>query len=73
MLCSQLSGRHYQEKVKPRKYFLEFKASIAPGIIRIIKSRMMRWVGHTACMGQKSNAQKVLVGKSEDITENTYM
>jgi hypothetical protein len=66
--------RHYQERVKPHKYFLEFKASIAPCIIRIIKSRRMRWVGNTPCMEQKSNANhKVLVRKPEDIIEKTYM
>jgi hypothetical protein len=24
----------------------------SPNIIQVIKSRIMRWVGHTACMGQ---------------------
>jgi hypothetical protein len=33
----------------------------------------MRWVGYIACMGQKSNAHKVLVRKPEDIIEKTYM
>jgi hypothetical protein len=31
--------------------------------IRIIKSRRMRWVGHVACMGEKRNAYRILVGK----------
>jgi hypothetical protein len=34
-------------------------------IIRIIKSRRMRWAGHIARMGEKSNASRLLVGKSE--------
>jgi hypothetical protein len=34
-------------------------------IIRMIKSRRMRWEGHVARMGQLRNAYKVLVGKPE--------
>jgi hypothetical protein len=34
-------------------------------IIRIIKSRRMRWAGHVARMGEKSNAYRLLVGKLE--------
>jgi hypothetical protein len=33
-----------------------------PSIIIIIKSRMMRWAGHVAQMGEKRNAYKLLVG-----------
>jgi hypothetical protein len=32
-------------------------------IIRIIKSRRMRWGGHVAWMGEKRNAYRLLVGK----------
>jgi hypothetical protein len=34
-------------------------------IIRIIKSRRMRWAWHVARMGEKSNAYRLLVGKPE--------
>jgi hypothetical protein len=34
-------------------------------IIRIIKSRRMRWAGHVALMGEKRNAYRLLVGKPE--------
>jgi hypothetical protein len=34
-------------------------------IIRMIKSRRMRWAGHVARMGQKKNAYRILVGKPE--------
>jgi hypothetical protein len=34
-------------------------------IIRIIKSRRMRSAGHVAGMGEKKNAYRLLVGKSE--------
>jgi hypothetical protein len=36
-----------------------------PNIIRMIKSRMMRWTGHVARMGEKMNAYRILVGKPE--------
>jgi hypothetical protein len=32
----------------------------SPSIIRIIKSRRMRWVGHVARMGEKRNACRLL-------------
>jgi hypothetical protein len=35
----------------------------SPSIIRIIKSRRMRWEGHVARMEEKRDAYKVLVGK----------
>jgi hypothetical protein len=37
----------------------------SPSIVRIIKSRRMRWAGHVARMGQKTNAYMLLVGKPE--------
>jgi hypothetical protein len=36
-----------------------------PSIIRIIKLRRMRWVGHVALTGEKRNAYRLLVGKPE--------
>jgi hypothetical protein len=36
-----------------------------PSIIRIIKSRRMRWTGHVARMGKKRNSYRLLVGKPE--------
>jgi hypothetical protein len=38
----------------------------SPSIIRIIKSKRMRWAGHAARMGEKTNAYKILVGKPEE-------
>jgi hypothetical protein len=38
----------------------------SPSIIRIIKSRRMRWAGHVARIGEKRNAYRLLVGKSEE-------
>jgi hypothetical protein len=37
----------------------------SPNIIRVIKSRRLRWVGHVACMGEMRNAYRVLVEKPE--------
>jgi hypothetical protein len=37
----------------------------SPSIIRIMKSRRMRWAGHVARMGEKRNACRILVGKPE--------
>jgi hypothetical protein len=37
----------------------------SPSIIRIIKSRRMRWVGHVAPMGEKRNVYRLLVPKPE--------
>jgi hypothetical protein len=34
----------------------------SPSIIRIIKSRMMRWAGHLERMGEKRNVYRLLVG-----------
>jgi hypothetical protein len=37
----------------------------SPNIIRRIKSRRMRGVGHVARMGEKRNVYRILVGKPE--------
>jgi hypothetical protein len=37
----------------------------SPSIIRIIKSRRMRWTGHVAGMEERRNAYRLLVGKPE--------
>jgi hypothetical protein len=37
----------------------------SPSIIRIMKSRTMRWAGHVARMGEKRNAYRLLVEKPE--------
>jgi hypothetical protein len=33
----------------------------SPNIVRVIKSRSMKWVGHVACMGDGRSVQRVLV------------
>jgi hypothetical protein len=36
-----------------------------PSIIRMIKSRRMRWAGHIAQLGARRSAYRILVGKPE--------
>jgi hypothetical protein len=38
----------------------------SPSIIRIIKSKRMRWAGHVARMGEKRNEYRLLVGKPKE-------
>jgi hypothetical protein len=35
----------------------------SPNIVRVIKSRRMRWAGHVACMGEGRGVYRVLVGR----------
>jgi hypothetical protein len=37
----------------------------SPSLIRVIKSRRMRWAGHAARMRERRNACRILVGKPE--------
>ena len=37
----------------------------SPNIVRVIKSRRMRWAGHVACMGEERGVYRVLVKKPE--------
>jgi hypothetical protein len=36
-----------------------------PNIVRVVKSRRMRWAGHVARMGEEREVHRVLVGKPE--------
>jgi hypothetical protein len=37
----------------------------SPSVIRMIKSRRMRWAGHITRMGKKKNAYRILVRKPD--------
>ena len=37
----------------------------SPNIVRVIKSRKMRWVGHIAHMGEVRGMHRILVGKPQ--------
>ena len=36
-----------------------------PNIVRLMKSRRMRWAGHVARMGERRGVYRILVGKPE--------
>jgi hypothetical protein len=38
----------------------------SPNIIRMIKSRRIRWARHVARMGEKRNAYRILVGSQKE-------
>ena len=37
----------------------------SPNIVRVIKSRIMRWAGHVARMGEERESYRIMVGKPE--------
>jgi hypothetical protein len=37
----------------------------SPNIVRVIKSRRIRWAGYVACMGEGRGVYRVLVGRPE--------
>jgi hypothetical protein len=37
----------------------------SPNIVRVVKSRRMRWEGHVARMGEERGVHRVLVGKPD--------
>ena len=43
----------------------DFNDLYSPNIVRVIKSRRMRWDGHVARMGENRGVYRVLVGKPE--------
>jgi hypothetical protein len=45
---------------------MNFTAS-SPNIVRVIKSRRMRWAGHVARMGKERGVYRVLDGRTEGI------
>jgi hypothetical protein len=49
------------------KYFSEELHNLysSPSIIRIIRSRRMKWAEHVAQMGEKRNVYRLLVGKPQ--------
>jgi hypothetical protein len=53
-----------EEWCRLREEYLHGKYS-SPRIIRVIKSRRIRWTGHVACMGENRGTKKVLVGQPE--------
>ena len=46
-------------------WLLKVGSRSSPNIVRVIKSRRMRWAGHVAHMGEERGVYWVLVGKPE--------
>jgi hypothetical protein len=46
-------------------HYIYYDLYSSPSIIRIMKSKRVRWAGHVARMGEKRNAYRLLVGKPE--------
>ena len=49
----------------PLHYIYIYDLYSSPNIVRVIKSRRMRWAGHVARMGEERGMYRVLVGKPE--------
>jgi len=47
-------------------HYEELNDLYSSNIIRMIKSRRIRWVGHVASMGERKGVHRVLVGKPEE-------
>ncbi|KAJ4445508.1 hypothetical protein ANN_12188 [Periplaneta americana] len=62
----QVQGYRYPGEWRKFLHNAELHALYSsPDIIRNIKSRLLRWAGHVARMGESRNAYRVLVGRPE--------
>jgi hypothetical protein len=67
-LVLRISGPKRDEVIRQwRKLYNEELNDLycSPNIVRAIKSRRMKWVGHVACTRDKRNVYRVLTGKPE--------
>jgi hypothetical protein len=55
-VAGELGNLHNEELNDPYSF---------PNIVRVVKSRRMRWAGHVARMGEDRGVHRVLVGKPE--------
>jgi len=62
-----LYGCEMEEWRKWRKLHNEELSDLysLPNIVRVVKSRRMRWAGHVARMGEERGVHRVLVGRPE--------
>ena len=57
---------HHRRKLRRKLHNEELNdLYCSTDIVRVIKSRRMRWAGHVARMGEERGAYRVLVGKPE--------
>jgi hypothetical protein len=62
----RIFGPKREEDGSWRKLHTELHSlSYSPNIVRVIKSRRMRWAGHVARMGDCKGFYRVLVGRLE--------
>ena len=54
-----------QFSISHLNYYYYYYLYSSPIIVRVIKSRRMRWAGHVARMEEGRGMQRVLVGKPE--------
>jgi hypothetical protein len=64
---SRIFGSKWEEDGSWRKLHNDELHSLysSPNIVRVIKSRRMRWAGHVARMGEGRGVYRVLVGRTE--------
>jgi len=68
MVLRRIFGRRNEEVTEEwRRMHNEERYDLycSPNIVRVIKSRRMRWAGHVAHMGEERGLYRVLVGKPE--------
>ena len=66
--CLKLTPFRLLSEVKKNHNLVTYELNdlyFSPNIVRVIKSRRMRWVGHVARMGEERGVYRVLVGKPE--------
>jgi hypothetical protein len=68
MLRKIFGSKREEVREKRRKLHSEELNDLycSPNIVRVIKSRRMRWTGHVARMGDRKGVYRVLVGKPEE-------
>ena len=55
----------FLQRFAMRKFSTDLSGNFSNRIVRVVKSRRMRWVGHVARMGEGRGVHRVLVGKPE--------
>jgi hypothetical protein len=66
-VLKKIFGPKREEDGSRRKLYNDDLHSLysSPCIVRVIKSRRMRWTAHVSCMGEGRGVYRVLVGRPE--------